>query len=84
MNQLERFFALKAHGTSVRTEALAGVTTFLTMLYIVVVNPLILGDAGEEDAAQCRLPRHAHAQHHGVGEVGVQPHAWRERQGVVG
>ena len=43
---LERRFALTAHGTSLRTEALAGVTTFLTMLYIVVVNPLILGDAG--------------------------------------
>ena len=43
---LDRLFALKAHGTSVGTEVLAGVTTFLTMAYIVVVNPLILGDAG--------------------------------------
>jgi adenine/guanine/hypoxanthine permease len=43
---LERFFALEAHGTSARTEVLAGLTTFLTMIYIVVVNPLILGDAG--------------------------------------
>jgi len=43
---LERLFALKAHGTSVRTEVLAGFTTFLTMIYIVVVNPTIMGDAG--------------------------------------
>ncbi|MFI4890689.1 MAG: NCS2 family permease [Steroidobacterales bacterium] len=43
---LNRFFGLDAHGTSVRTEVIAGLTTFLTMAYIVVVNPLILGDAG--------------------------------------
>jgi adenine/guanine/hypoxanthine permease len=43
---LNRFFALAAHGSSVRTEIIAGLTTFLTMAYIVVVNPLILGDAG--------------------------------------
>src|ERR1700688_3585999 len=43
---LERFFQLDAHGTTVRTELLAGLTTFLTMAYIVVVNPAILGAAG--------------------------------------
>jgi AGZA family xanthine/uracil permease-like MFS transporter len=43
---LKTYFDLDAHGTSVRTEMLAGLTTFLTMAYIVVVNPLILGDAG--------------------------------------
>ncbi|MCR5879350.1 NCS2 family permease [Phenylobacterium sp. J367] len=43
---LERFFQLAERGTSVRTEVLAGVTTFLTMAYIVVVNPTILGQAG--------------------------------------
>ena len=43
---LERLFALKAHETSVRTEVVAGFTTFLTMIYIVVVNPAILHDAG--------------------------------------
>jgi len=42
----ERLFGLSAHGTSVRTEVLAGITTFLTMAYIVLVNPAILGDAG--------------------------------------
>jgi AGZA family xanthine/uracil permease-like MFS transporter len=43
---LERLFRLKASGTDVRTELFAGLTTFLTMAYIVVVNPTILGDAG--------------------------------------
>ena len=47
----ERFFGLSEHGTSVRTEALAGVTTFLTMAYIVLVNPAILHDAGMPGAA---------------------------------
>jgi AGZA family xanthine/uracil permease-like MFS transporter len=45
-NLLERLFELEAHGTTVRTELLAGLTTFLTMAYIVFVNPSILADAG--------------------------------------
>ena len=48
---LERVFGLAAHGTTVRTEILAGVTTFLTMAYIVVVNPAILSNAGIPAAA---------------------------------
>ena len=43
---LERFFALAQHGTDVRTEVTAGVTTFLTMAYIAFVNPQILSEAG--------------------------------------
>ncbi|MFC6741081.1 NCS2 family permease [Methylobacterium tardum] len=43
---LERTFRLAEHGTSVRTELLAGLTTFLTMVYIVFINPSILADAG--------------------------------------
>ncbi len=43
---LEKFFALKARGTTARTEILAGVTTFLTMSAILFVNPDILGQAG--------------------------------------
>ncbi|MEZ0480278.1 NCS2 family permease [Planococcus sp. SSTMD024] len=39
-------FQLKEHGTDVRTEITAGMTTFLTMAYIVIVNPVILGAAG--------------------------------------
>jgi AGZA family xanthine/uracil permease-like MFS transporter len=43
---LTRIFDLQGHGTTVRTELFAGLTTFLTMAYIVAVNPLILGAAG--------------------------------------
>lgn len=43
---LEKLFKLSEHGTSVRTEVLAGVTTFLTMSYIIFVNPEILSSTG--------------------------------------
>ncbi|MDC8755989.1 NCS2 family permease [Janthinobacterium fluminis] len=46
MQFLEKFFKLKESGSDVRTELLAGLTTFLTMAYIIFVNPSILGDAG--------------------------------------
>ncbi|MBE0496180.1 MAG: NCS2 family permease [Campylobacterales bacterium] len=40
------FFKLQSHGTTVKTEAMAGFTTFLTMLYIVPVNAIIMSNAG--------------------------------------
>ena len=43
---LEKYFSLKEHGTTVKTEFLAGVTTFFTMVYIIIVNPAILSAAG--------------------------------------
>lgn len=43
---MERWFALKERGTTAGTEVLAGVTTFFTMVYIVIVNPGILSQAG--------------------------------------
>lgn len=48
---LERTFHLSENGTTVRTELLAGLTTFLTMAYIVFVNPAILADAGMDRGA---------------------------------
>jgi len=48
---LESYFQLKSNGTTVRTEVVAGLTTFLTMAYIVFVNPMILGDAGMDKGA---------------------------------
>jgi AGZA family xanthine/uracil permease-like MFS transporter len=48
---LERTFGLTQNGTDVRTEVIAGVTTFLTMVYIVFVNPLILSKAGMDQGA---------------------------------
>ena len=40
---MEKLFKLKEHGTNVRTEIIAGLTTFLAMAYILAVNPQILG-----------------------------------------
>ncbi|WP_179402308.1 NCS2 family permease [Burkholderia guangdongensis] len=46
MESIKRYFGFEEAGTDLRTEILAGVTTFLTMAYIIFVNPAILGDAG--------------------------------------
>jgi AGZA family xanthine/uracil permease-like MFS transporter len=48
---LDRYFGLTQQGTDVRTEFIAGVTTFLTMVYIVFVNPIILGKTGMDQGA---------------------------------
>ena len=48
---LERIFHLREQNTSVKTEVVAGLTTFVTMAYILAVNPLILGDAGMDKGA---------------------------------
>ncbi|MEC7202794.1 MAG: NCS2 family permease [Pseudomonadota bacterium] len=49
---MAKYFELEQNGTTVRRETLAGITTFLTMAYIVFVNPAILADAGmDRDAA---------------------------------
>ncbi|MCP1289158.1 MULTISPECIES: NCS2 family permease [Chromobacterium] len=46
MQFLDSFFKLKENGTTVKTEVIAGFTTFLTMAYIILVNPLILSSTG--------------------------------------
>ena len=43
---MDEFFKISARGSSVRTEVMAGLTTFLTMAYVVAVNPAMLGKAG--------------------------------------
>jgi AGZA family xanthine/uracil permease-like MFS transporter len=43
---LEKMFKLQENNTNVRTEIMAGITTFMTMAYIIIVNPMILSDAG--------------------------------------
>lgn len=45
------FFDLKRNHTNVRTEIVAGLTTFFTMAYIIFINPQILGDAGMDTGA---------------------------------
>src|SRR5437879_7789207 len=48
---LDRYFGLRESGSDVRTEFIAGVTTFLTLVYIGFVNPAILGNAGMDKGA---------------------------------
>ena len=47
----ERYFKLSAAGTSVRTEFIAGLTTFVSMAYILFVNPSVLGATGMDKGA---------------------------------
>ena len=51
MRILNRYFELERYGTTVRTEVMAGLTTFLTMAYIAFVNPQILSEAGMDRGA---------------------------------
>ena len=54
---MEKLFHLKENGTNVKTEVMAGITTFLAMAYILAVNPSMLGDAGmNSQASLWRLP----------------------------
>lgn len=46
LEPIRAYFQLEAHGTTLRREVLAGITTFVTMAYIIVVNPAILSAAG--------------------------------------
>ena len=46
MTRVQEFFEFAKHGTTLRREVLAGLTTFMTMSYILVVNPAILTAAG--------------------------------------
>ena len=48
---LEKIFKLSKNGTTVKTEVMAGITTFMTMAYILAVNPSILGEAGMDSTA---------------------------------
>ncbi len=48
---LEKYFQLKNHHTSLRTEIIAGITTFMTMAYILALNPTILGETGMDKNA---------------------------------
>ncbi len=54
--RLDAFFGLTARGTNVRTEVVAGITTFMTMAYIVFVNPAILGKVTDVAGRQLPFP----------------------------
>ncbi|MGO3640510.1 MAG: solute carrier family 23 protein, partial [Psychrobacter sp.] len=51
MNAIERYFGINGQNTTIKTEILAGLTTFLTMAYIIFVNPNVLADAGMDRGA---------------------------------
>lgn len=51
MESLDRFFHLKERGTNVKTEFLAALTTFVTVAYVLAVNPTVLADAGMDHGA---------------------------------
>lgn len=51
MNAIERYFGINGQNTTIKTEILAGLTTFLTMAYIIFVNPNVLADAGMDKGA---------------------------------
>jgi len=48
---IESIFKIKAQGSSVKTEVIAGLTTFITMVYIVFVNPAMLAETGMDHGA---------------------------------
>ena len=58
---MEKLFKLKEHNTTVKTEVMAGITTFLTMAYILAVNPNMLSASGMDSGAVSQLPHwHPH------------------------
>ena len=58
---LDRIFHLKENHTSVRTEIMAGITTFMTMAYILAVNPGIMSAAGMDKGALLTALPHSSA-----------------------
>ena len=54
--KLNKFFKLNEKKTDVRTEVMAGITTFMTVSYILVVNPSILSEAGMDRGAVFTAP----------------------------
>lgn len=51
MNAIERYFGINGTNTTIKTEVMAGLTTFLTMAYIIFVNPVVLSEAGMDKGA---------------------------------
>ena len=68
---LEKLFNLRASGTNVKTEIIAGFSTFLTMSFIIAVNPGILSDAGIDFRRVC-CDHHCDSGRH----IGNRPICW--------
>lgn len=56
MTALDRYFGISERGSSVRTEVVAGFTTFMTMAYILFVNPSVLGQVTDRNGVQLGFP----------------------------
>ncbi|MBW3616115.1 MAG: NCS2 family permease, partial [Actinobacteria bacterium] len=56
-NGLDRYFKISERGSSIRTEVRGGLTTFFTMAYIVVLNPLIIGTVPDADGRTLGIPQ---------------------------
>jgi len=54
---IEKLFKLRENNTDVRTEVIGGITTFMTMAYILAVNPSLLSAAGMDATAARPIPR---------------------------
>ena len=69
---MERIFHLKENGTTVKTEILAGLTTFMTMAYIIALNPnLLTSFAVGTPPLERRVSGHLHRQRHRHGGHGL-------------
>ena len=69
---MERIFHLKENGTTVKTEILAGLTTFMTMAYIIALNPQSAHRLPDRDApVERRISRHLHRLRHWHGVHGL-------------
>lgn len=75
-NMLQKLFGFNSHSMQVRTEILAGITTFLTMSYILAVNPSILGVTGMDKGGGIHRYRHSflnsHSYYGGMGQTSVR------------
>ena len=65
----ERIFKLSEHKTTVKTEVMAGITTFMTMAYILAVNPSVLGSTGMDTTAVLHAVVHGAALGGAVGSA---------------
>ena len=60
---LDKYFNYKKHKTDFKTEVIAGVSTFLTMAYILFLNPVILADGGFDDVSGEERVHHLPGRH---------------------
>lgn len=76
---LEKIFKLSENKTDVKTEILAGITTFMTMAYILAVNPSILSAAGMDSGAVFTATDRMRCLHRGYWESRLQSQEARYR-----